>query len=134
MANCIIEERLEKLREEMKRSGIDTCIISDRDPHMSEYPPERWKTRKWISGFSGSAGTAVITHGKAVWSDSRYFIQAEAQLAGTEYHFFKEGLPATPDMYEWAACETEPTGTVAIDDKTISYTDGEKIKEYILNR
>lgn len=130
MANCIIEERLERLRTEMKRCGIDTYIVSDRDPHMSEYPPERWKTRKWISGFSGSAGTAVITHGKAaVWSDSRYFIQAEAQLAGTEYHFFKEGLPATPDMYEWAACETEPTGTVAIDDKTISYTDGEKIKE-----
>lgn len=130
MANCIIAERLEKLRTEMKKSGIDTYIVSDRDPHMSEYPPERWKTRKWISGFSGSAGTAVITLDKAaLWSDSRYFIQAEAQLAGTEYLFFKEGLPATPDMYEWAAGETKPSGAVAIDDKTISYTDGEKIEK-----
>lgn len=124
-----IAERLEKLRKEMKKNGIDTCIISDRDPHMSEYPPERWKARKWISGFSGSAGTAVITLRRAaLWSDSRYFIQAESQLAGTEYLFFKEGLPETPDIYVWAALETGPSGTVAIDDRTISFSDAERIK------
>lgn len=129
MEKTYIAERLKKLRAEMKRSGIDTYMVSDRDPHMSEYPPERWKTRKWISGFSGSAGTAAITLGKAaLWSDSRYFIQAEAQLSGTEYLFFKEGLPATPDIYEWAAAETAKGGSIAIDDKTVSYTDGEKIK------
>lgn len=130
MKKTDIAARLESLRAEMKKSGVDTYIVFNCDPHLSEYSPERWETRIWISGFTGSAGTAVITPDKAaMWSDSRYFIQAEKELAGTEYIFFKEGFPTTPDIYGWALNETRPGGTVTVNDKAISYTEGEKIRE-----
>ena len=75
-----ITDRLAALREEMRRERLSAFIFPSADPHMSEYVPERWEGRKWISGFDGSAGTAVVTlHSAALWTDSRYFLAAEQQ-------------------------------------------------------
>ncbi len=88
----MINERIKKLREEMKKHDIDAYIIPSSDPHQSEYVPERWKSRTWISGFTGSAGTVVITPDKAhLWADGRYHIQAADQLQNTEIELVKWG-------------------------------------------
>ena len=90
-----IAARLAALREEMQREGLSAFIFPSADPHMSEYVPERWEGRKWISGFDGSAGTAVVTlRSAALWTDSRYFIAAEQQLEGTEFQLMRERMRA----------------------------------------
>ena len=86
----------------MKEQGIHAFIFPSSDPHNSEYVAEHWKGREWISGFNGSAGTAVVTlKHAALWTDSRYFIAAAEQLAGTEYLLMKDRLPDTPSISEW---------------------------------
>lgn len=98
----IIKERLEALREVMRREKLDAFIFPSTDPHNGEYVPSHWEGRKWISGFDGSAGTAVVTmHEAALWTDSRYFIAAEEQLAGTEFKLMKERMPDTPTITKW---------------------------------
>ena len=90
----------------MKEQGIHAFIFPSSDPHNSEYVAEHWKGREWISGFNGSAGTAVVTlKHAALWTDSRYFIAAAEQLAGTEYLLMKDRLPDTPSISEWIAQE-----------------------------
>ena len=97
-----IAQRLSNLREIMQREHLDAFIFPSTDPHNSEYVPDRWKGREWISGFNGSAGTAVITmHAAALWTDSRYFIAAEQQLAGTEFVLMRERVAGTPTISEW---------------------------------
>lgn len=97
-----ILDRLASLREVMKKNGISATIIPGTDPHGSEYLPNKWKERTWISGFNGSAGTAVVTLEKAaLWTDSRYFIQAEDQLKGTTFELMKMKMPETPSINEW---------------------------------
>ncbi len=97
-----IGKRLEVLREVMRREKIDAFIFPSTDPHNGEYVPARWEGRKWISGFDGSAGVAVVTMQKAaLWTDSRYFIAAEQQLEGTEYRLMKERMEGTPSIAEW---------------------------------
>ena len=104
MANNIIE-RVEALRDYLRRNGLCAFIFPSTDPHQGEYVPEHWQTRQWISGFDGSAGTAVVTlYDAALWTDSRYFIAAEAQLKGTPFQLMKDGLPDTPGITEWL-CE-----------------------------
>ena len=101
-----IQERLTILRQVMKEQGIHAFIFPSSDPHNSEYVAEHWKGREWISGFNGSAGTAVVTlKHAALWTDSRYFIAAAEQLAGTEYLLMKDRLPDTPSISEWIAQE-----------------------------
>ena len=93
--------RLMKIREVMKRESLDAVIIPSSDPHNSEYVSPHWQGRKWISGFTGSAGTAVVTMDEAaLWTDSRYFIQAERELSG-EWQLMKEYMPETPTIAEW---------------------------------
>lgn len=100
----IISNRLNKLRTAMQMHGIAAYIVPGTDPHAGEYFADYWKERDWISGFDGSAGTAVITLDKAgVWVDSRYYIQAEVQLQDTGYVAMKMGLPETPEMLSWIA-------------------------------
>ena len=100
-ANTKIKKRMEALRLQMKEHQLSAFIIPSTDPHSGEYVPEHWETRKWISGFTGSAGTAVITLDDAgLWTDSRYFIQAEEQLEGTGIRLFKDRLPETPSIDE----------------------------------
>jgi Xaa-Pro aminopeptidase len=109
-------EKLEALRNLMRQEGIDAFITPSTDPHSGEYVPERWKSRRWISGFTGSAGTAVVTLDKAaLWTDSRYFIQAAEQLEGTGFLLMKEKIEGTPSVAEWLG-STLPAGSiVAVD-------------------
>ena len=97
-----IPQRIAALREAMRQQHVDAYIIPSSDPHLSEYPADRWKSRAWISGFNGSAGTVVVTADKAgLWTDSRYFLQAEAQLAGSGIDLYKMKLPGTPSITEF---------------------------------
>lgn len=100
--NNLISQRLSALREVMRREGIDAFIFPSTDPHNGEYVPARWEGRKWISGFDGSAGTAVVTMNEAaLWTDSRYFIAAARLLEGTEFRLMKERVEGTPSISQW---------------------------------
>lgn len=106
MDSKTILRRLADLREVLKREKLDAFVFPSTDPHNSEYTPDRWKGREWISGFNGSAGTAVVTMDKAaLWTDSRYFLAAEEQLRGTGYELMKLKMPGTPTIAEWLGTE-----------------------------
>ena len=95
-------ERLASLRTLMKKVNIEAYIINGNDPHLSEYTPARWKTREWISGFTGSYGRVVVTSEKAaLWTDSRYFIQAEQELEGSGIVLMKDRQADTVPYEEW---------------------------------
>ena len=102
----MIAKRLELLREELRREHLGAYIFNSSDAHNSEYTADHWKGREWISGFNGSAGTAVVTlTSAALWTDSRYFIAAGQQLAGTEYQLMKLKIDGTPTIAEWLGKE-----------------------------
>lgn len=129
MSNNVINSRLEAIRSLMQKEGINVYMVPNFDPHLSEYPPERWNTRKWTTGFTGSAGCAVISlTNAALWSDSRYFIQAEKELEGTNYTFFKDGLPDSVSIIDWVCEQAGEGGVVAADDTAFSYNEGAKMK------
>lgn len=99
-----IQDRLTALRSVMRRERLAAFIFPSTDPHQGEYVAERWKGREYVSGFNGSAGTAVVTmKHAALWTDSRYFIAAESQLSGTEYQLMRLKMPGTPTVAEWTA-------------------------------
>lgn len=101
MSSNIIN-RVEALRDYMRKNGLSAFVFPSTDPHCGEYVPAHWMTRQWISGFDGSAGTAVVTLADAaLWTDSRYFIAAAEQLEGTPFRLMKDGLPETPSITEW---------------------------------
>jgi Xaa-Pro aminopeptidase len=101
-----INQRLADLREVMRREHLAAYIFPSTDPHQSEYVADHWKGREWISGFNGSAGTAVVTlTSAALWTDSRYFLAAEEQLKGTEYQLMKLKIEGTPTIAEWLGKE-----------------------------
>ena len=111
-----IKSKLAALRTEMEARQLSAFIVPSTDPHSGEYVPEHWESRKWISGFTGSAGTAVITLTDAgLWTDSRYFIQAEEQLSGTGILLFKDRLPETPSIGEWLGSVLKAGDKVGID-------------------
>ena len=101
-----IQNRLAALRCEMRRESIDACILPSTDPHCGEYVSDHWKGREWISGFGGSAGTAVVTmDAAALWTDSRYFIAAAEALRGTEFALMRQGVGGTPTvMHRYSLC------------------------------
>ncbi len=102
----IIAQRLSDLRDLLRREHLSAFVFPSTDPHNSEYVPDRWKGREWISGFNGSAGTAVVTlHSAALWTDSRYFLAAEEQLSGTEFQLMKLKIAGTPTISEWLGAE-----------------------------
>ena len=97
-----IMDRVGAMRRFMKQRGIAAFIVVSSDPHSSEYVADCWKSREWISGFDGSAGTVVITHDNALlWTDSRYWLAAGKSLEGTGYTLMKDGDSATPSIVEW---------------------------------
>lgn len=97
-----VNQRLEDLREVMRRERLAAFIFPSTDPHQGEYVPDHWKGREFISGFNGSAGTAVVTlHSAALWTDSRYFLAAEEQLRGTEFQLMKLKIEGTPTIAQW---------------------------------
>ena len=117
-------EKLQLLREAMKNENVQACIIPSTDPHIGEYIPDHWKTREWISGFNGSAGTIVVTSEKAgLWTDSRYFIQAEAQLKDTGIELFKMGISGTPTPEEWIKNQLSPNNTVGFEKNVYTTSD-----------
>jgi Xaa-Pro aminopeptidase len=106
----IINQRLADLRELMQREHLAAFIFPSTDPHQGEYIPDHWKGREFISGFNGSAGTAVVTMtSAALWTDSRYFLAAEEQLAGTEFQLMKLKIEGTPTISEWLCKELKDT-------------------------
>lgn len=97
-----VDQKIDALRNEMEKAGLDAYLIPSSDPHQSEYVADHWKTRSWISGFDGSAGIVVVTQDHAgLWTDSRYFLQAEEQLAGTGMVLQKQGVPHAPEHISW---------------------------------
>ena len=111
-----INERIEALREVMRREHLSAFIFPSTDPHQGEYIPDHWKGREFISGFNGSAGTAVVTmKSAALWTDSRYFIAAEEQLKGTEYQLMKLKIEGTPTIADWIGSECGPGAEIGVD-------------------
>jgi Xaa-Pro aminopeptidase len=135
MNTSTISERLIAIRNFMQAAKLDAFIIPSTDAHLSEYPPKRWESRKWISGFTGSAGTAVVTREKAgVWTDSRYFLQATAELEGTGFDLFKMGQPGTPEMNAWIIEQVGRGGTVGIDGLVYAASDAKALKAALDSR
>ncbi len=118
-----VPQRLAALRAAMTAQGWAAYLITGTDPHDSEYLPARWETRAWISGFTGSAGTVVVTADQAgLWTDGRYFLQAETQLAGSGITLFREGLPSTPSPVAWLT-RALPRGAVAsVDARSVPWS------------
>lgn len=111
-----IKERIASLRAFMQDKGLNAFIVPSTDPHSGEYVPEYWESRKWVSGFTGSAGTAVVTNEQGgLWTDSRYFLQAASQLEDTGLALFKDRLPETPSIAEWLGRVLRPGDKVGID-------------------
>ena len=112
------------LRTLMERKGISAMIIPSNDPHFGEYIPDHYKCREWLSCFTGSAGTLVVTgHSAALWTDSRYFVQADKELAGTGILLMKLKIAGTPSIPEWIKSELPEGGTVAIDEDLFTYSE-----------
>lgn len=125
-----ITSKLVELRALMKKKNIAAYIIPSADPHQSEYVAPRWKSRAWISGFTGSAGTVVVTAKKAgLWTDGRYFLQAENQLAGSTITLFKAGLPETPSYTDWIGGELKKGEVVSFDASVMSINDVDDLKK-----
>ncbi|TNE67226.1 MAG: aminopeptidase P family protein [Bacteroidetes bacterium] len=114
-------ENITALRRLMAERGLDAYVIPVTDPHMSEYLPAHWRALQWASGFTGSAGTLVITRDFAgLWTDSRYFIQAEQQLAGSGIELVKLVIPHTPEFVDWLADKLAAGDTIGLDGNLLS--------------
>ncbi len=123
-----VKEKLLALRNEMSKNGIDAYIIPSTDPHISEYVADCWTSRTWISGFTGSAGTVVVTSNTAgLFTDSRYFLQAEQELSGTGILLHKVGLPDVLDYPEWLRDNMETGKTVGFDGKVLTVALAKKL-------
>jgi Xaa-Pro aminopeptidase len=117
----LFKNRIGELRSEMQKAGIDAYLIYGTDPHLSEYLPEHWQTRSYISGFTGSAGIVIITHEKAaLWTDSRYFLQAKEQISGTGIELVKMRTPGFPEPAEWLKINLNAGAKAGTDESCIS--------------
>jgi len=126
----LIAERIKSLRQQMAAEGISAFIVPSTDPHSGEYVPAHWESRKWISGFTGSAGTAVITLSDGgLWTDSRYFLQAADQLQGSGLTLFKDRLPETPSIAEWLGSVLKTGDKVGIDGWVNSISEAMQLKK-----
>ena len=127
-----IRERVALLRTFMQEKEIRAFIVPSTDPHSGEYVPEFWESRKWISGFTGSAGTAVITDETGgLWTDSRYFLQAASQLEDTGIMLFKDRLPETPSIAEWLGSVLSPGDKVGIDGWVNTTAEAENLQKQL---
>ncbi len=123
-----ITERIAALREELQREHLSAFIFPTSDAHQSEYTADHWKGREWISGFNGSAGTAVVTlNSAALWTDSRYFLAAQDQLKGTEYQLMKMKIRDTPTIAQWIGKECAAGAEVAVDGTLMTANDVQQL-------
>ncbi len=126
------KERIDNLRRLMKDKGITAYIIPTSDPHQSEYLADYYKTRVWISGFTGSAGTVVVTEKDAIlWTDGRYFIQAEKELKGSGIELYKMGIPGFPTYIEWLKDNLKEGDILGFDGKIYPQSDVERLEKEI---
>lgn len=122
---------LEALRDLMRSKHIDAVIIPGTDPHQSEYPSEHWKFRDYVSGFTGSNGTAVVTLDDAgLWTDSRYFLQAAEQLEGSGFTLHKENIPGEPTVLEWLGEVLDEDAVVGVDGRLFSLIEANRIEMF----
>ena len=120
---------LAALRHQLLEYQLDAYIVPSTDPHQSEYPAPRWAAREWLSGFTGSAGTLVVTlHEARLWTDSRYFLQAEEELAGTEIKLMKLKTPHTPEYTEWIGEHLLDGQTVGVDGRVFSAQSAKRLR------
>ncbi|PID58942.1 peptidase M24 [candidate division KSB3 bacterium] len=132
MTKMTTQDRLSALRDVMAGQNIDAWIAADSDPHQSEYPASHWKTRAWLSGFTGSAGTLVVTReNAALWTDFRYFIQAERQLAGSGIELFKMKMPGVPSLYAWLRQALQENDVLGFDGWVFSAAEAEKLQRAV---
>lgn len=130
MSKDEITKRIALFREVMRDTGIKAAIIRHTDPHQSEYIADHWQIRRYLSGFTGSAGDLVITVDKAaLWVDSRYYLQGERQLAATDISLMKIGQPGTPTIVEYIIENVDAGGTVGIDGSLFSIRDAQKLEK-----
>jgi len=130
-----IRARIEALRAQMRAHGLSTWIALSADPHLSEYLPERWQSRRWLSGFAGSAGTLVVTLDFAgLWVDSRYWVEAEARLAGTGIAAVKSSSAAGIALFDWLAQNVEPGSDVGVDGTSLGLSLGRSIESALQQR
>ena len=116
-----VKDRIASIKDALKKSRLDAYIISSSDPHQSEYVADHWKTREWVSGFTGSAGIVVITPDHAgLWTDARYFLQAEMELKGSGMVLHKQLVQGAPEYIDWLVKNLKPESTVAFDGKCFS--------------
>lgn len=124
------KEKIAALRGEMQENNVDAFIVYSADPHMSEYLPEEWQERAWLSGFLGSAGFVVVTKDKAgLWTDGRYFTQAAIELEGSGIDLFKEGMEGTPNYIDWIISEIPAEGRVGVNALATSHANWELLTE-----
>ncbi|MDL2322559.1 aminopeptidase P family protein [Bacteroidales bacterium OttesenSCG-928-A17] len=124
--------RIQLLRESMRAENVQACIIPTTDPHISEYTPEHWKIRSWLSHFTGSAGTLLVTESEAgLWTDSRYFLQAEKELEGTGIDLYKAGLPNTPEMKTWLSEKLPENSCVAFDGEVFAASEARSLIDFL---
>lgn len=129
MKKSKIPERLSELRRFMESKNLSVFVIPSTDPHLSEYPAATWESRKWISGFTGSAGTIVVSLKEAgLFTDSRYFLQGKTELENTGIDLFKMGLPETPDMIDWIISQAGEDGKVGIDGLVYAAADAQLLE------
>jgi Xaa-Pro aminopeptidase len=128
-------EKLSQLRVWMEKESIDACLVPSADAHMSEYVGEHWKSRQWITGFTGSAGTAVIAREDAgLWTDGRYFIQAANQLEGSGIRLFKMGEIGVQSHEEWLAEILPQDGCLAVDGRSLSVSAFNKLSTLLADK
>ena len=128
--NRTTNQRVDALRTLLKEEGINAFIIPSTDPHLSEYVAPHWQSREWISGFTGSAGTVVITEEQAgLWTDSRYFLQAAQQLEGSGIDLYKEMLPETPSIPTFLKTSLGTGAVVGIDGKVFSTEEAKQLQD-----
>lgn len=121
MTDLTVPEKLEKLRELMRNQQVDALIVMSADPHMSEYLPDYWKARQWLSGFNGSVGTLVVTQNFAgLWADGRYWVQAEQQLVGTGFNLQKLTSDESSTHFAWIEKNLQPESLIAVNGHTLS--------------
>ncbi|WP_066439561.1 aminopeptidase P family protein [Chryseobacterium sp. CCH4-E10] len=124
------KEKIAALRGEMQENYVDAFIVYSADPHMSEYLPDEWQERAWLSGFLGSAGFVVVTKDKSgLWTDGRYFTQAAKELEGSGIDLFKEGMEGTPNYIDWIISEIPAEGRVAVNALATSHANWELLTE-----
>jgi Xaa-Pro aminopeptidase len=130
-----MKDKLAALRRLMKRQGIAAYLVPSTDPHQSEYVPEFWKRRQFLTGFTGSAGDALVTEKKAaLWTDSRYFLQAERELRGTGFALFRLGRPGVPSWPEWIVRELSPDDILGLDPKLITHREYSRLEKELKRR